>query len=105
MLCFSFQPSAIVLALTIPLQWSLENYCRIKKSSDHYWFDPKNFFFFFFLGTSPATYGSSQARGRIRAVAMAYTTATTMPDPSCICDLYHSSWQHQILNPLIEARD
>ena len=31
-----------------------------------------------------------------------YTTAT--PDLSCICDLYHSSWQRQILNPLSEAR-
>ena len=27
----------------------------------------------------------------------AYTTAT--PDPSCICDLHYSSWQHWILNP------
>ena len=36
---------------------------------------------------------------------LAYTTATAMPDPSCICDLYHSSWQHWILNPLSGARD
>ena len=28
-----------------------------------------------------------------------------MPDPSCVCDLHHSSWQHRILNPLSEARD
>ena len=28
-----------------------------------------------------------------------------MQDPSCICDLHHSSWQCQILNPLSEARD
>ena len=28
-----------------------------------------------------------------------------MPDLSPICDLYHSSQQHQILNPLREARD
>ena len=27
----------------------------------------------------------------------AYTTATAMQEPSCICDLPHSSWQHQIL--------
>ena len=33
------------------------------------------------------------------------TTATAMPDPSCICDLHHSSWQCQIPYPLIEARD
>ena len=34
-----------------------------------------------------------------------YTTATAMPDPRGICNLYHSSWQHRILNPLSEARD
>ena len=28
-----------------------------------------------------------------------------MPDPSLVCDLHHSSWQHQILNPLSKARD
>ena len=32
-----------------------------------------------------------------------YTTA--MPDPSCLCDLYHSSWQCWIFNPLSKARD
>ena len=35
----------------------------------------------------------------------AYTTATAMPDPSYICDQHHGSYQHQILNPLSEARD
>ena len=34
-----------------------------------------------------------------------YTTATAMPDLSHICDLHHRSWQHQILNPLIELKD
>ena len=28
---------------------------------------------------------------------LAYTTATVIPDPSHVCDLHHSSWQHQIL--------
>ena len=33
-------------------------------------------------------YGSSQARGQIRAAAaVVYTTAIAMPDPSCICNL------------------
>ena len=36
---------------------------------------------------------------------LAYTTATAMPAPSCICDLHHCSWQRWILNPLSEARD
>ena len=35
----------------------------------------------------------------------AYTTGTAMRDPSHICDLHHSSWQPQILNPWSEARD
>ena len=36
---------------------------------------------------------------------MAYATDTAMPDLSHGCDLYHRSWQCQILNPLSEARD
>ena len=36
---------------------------------------------------------------------LTYTTATAMSDSSCICNLRHSSLQHQILNPLNEARD
>ena len=36
---------------------------------------------------------------------LAYTTATVTPDPSCVCDLHHSSRQCHILNPLSEARD
>ena len=31
--------------------------------------------------------------------------ATAMQDPSRVCDLYHSSRQRQILNPLREPRD
>ena len=36
---------------------------------------------------------------------LAYTTATAMPEPSCVCDLHHSLWKRQILNPLSKARD
>ena len=35
----------------------------------------------------------------------AYTMATAMPDPSHICNLHHSSQQHQIFNLMREARD
>ena len=66
-------------------------------------------FIFIFLSllfrAAPAACGRSQARGGIRAVAASYTTATAMPDPSCVCDLHHSSRQCWILNPLSEARD
>ena len=37
--------------------------------------------------------------------ATATATATATRDPSCVCDLHHSSWQCQIPNPLSEARD
>ena len=35
----------------------------------------------------------------------AYTRATATLDPSCVCDPQGNLWQHEILNPLIEARD
>ena len=35
---------------------------------------------------------------------LAYTTDTQPQDPSCICNLHHSSGQCWILNPLSEAR-
>ena len=35
----------------------------------------------------------------------AYTTGTAITDPSYICNLCGSLKQHQILNPLSEARD
>ena len=35
----------------------------------------------------------------------AYTTAIGMWGLSQVFELYHSSWQRQILNPLSEARD
>ena len=35
----------------------------------------------------------------------AYTTVTAMWGPTRICNLYHSSWQCWILNPLSRARD
>ena len=41
----------------------------------------------------------------LQPLAYATATATTIPDPSHICDLNDSSWQRQILNPLSEARD
>ena len=34
---------------------------------------------------------------------LAYTTATVMKDLSQV--IHHSLWQHQMLNPLSEARD
>ena len=36
---------------------------------------------------------------------LAYPTVTATQNPSLICNLYHSSQQHWILNSLSEARD
>ena len=33
---------------------------------------------------------------------LGYATATQ--DPSHVCDLHHTSWNHQMLNPLSEDR-
>ena len=41
----------------------------------------------------------------LQLLAYATTKATATGDPSCVCDLYHSSWQHQVLKPLSKARD
>ena len=51
------------------------------------------------------THGASQARGRMELQLPAYTTTTATRDPSRVCNLHHSSWQHWTLNPLSEARD
>ena len=66
---------------------------------------PSIYTFFFFFRATPAAYGGFQARGVIGAVAAGYTTAIAMPYPSYVCNLHHSSQQHQILNPPSEARD
>ena len=65
-------------------------------------------FFFFSSGSwlfkaTHEAYGSSQAKGEIGVVA-AGLYHTAMQDPSRICNPYHSSQQHQILNLLGEAR-
>ena len=63
-------------------------------------------FFFGLLRAASMAYGSSQARWWIGAVATGlHITATAMPDLSHTFDLYYSSWQCWILNPLSEARD
>ena len=43
--------------------------------------------------------------GESKLQLLTYATATAMQDLSQVCDLHHSSGQHQILNPLSEATD
>ena len=59
----------------------------------------------FFFKATPAACESSKARGRIGAVVAGLHHSTATRDPSCICNLHHSSWQCQILNPMSKARD
>ena len=78
--------------------------CLLLRIPSHLnWFQ-HNFLFYLFRATHVA-YGCSQARIQLELHLPAYTTATAMQDPSHICDLPHSSWQLQILNPLSKARD
>ena len=67
-----------------------------------------NFFFFFFF--KDYTHGIWHMEVLRLGVEwelqlLAYATVSATQDPSRICDLHHSSRQHQILNPLSEARD
>ena len=65
------------------------------------------YLFIFLFRFTLVAYRSSQARSQIGATLLAYATATDTVawNPSHICGLHHSSWQHWILNPLSEARD
>ena len=56
-------------------------------------------FVFLFLRVIPAAFGGSQPQ------LPASATATATWDLSLVCDLYHSTWQHQILDPPSEARN
>ena len=65
-------------------------FCWTAKWFSHTYTQLHSFFFFLFFLTATLAYGSSQARGQIRAAA---------------ASLHHSSWPHQIHNPLSETRD
>ena len=56
----------------------------------------KKFFFFLLFGATSMAYGSAQARGQI---GLRHSHSSTRSEP------HRSSWQCQILNPLIEARN
>ena len=63
------------------------------------------FFLSLFLGQYPRHIEVPRLGVELELQLSAYTTATAMQDLSLVCDLYHSPWQRQILNPLSEARD
>ena len=65
-------------------------------------------FVFCFFRAAPWAYGCSQLGSlgiELELHLPAYATATAMQDPSHDCNVHHSSPQHQIPNPLSEARN
>ena len=61
--------------------------------------------FFFLLGLPPQLLEVPRLGVESELQQPVCATAIATQDLSCTCNLYHSSWQCQILNPLIEARD
>ena len=59
----------------------------------------------FFFGLPPLHMGGPRLGVKLELQLPAYTTAAATQDLSSVCNLHHSSWQRQILNPLCEARD
>ena len=68
---------------------------------------PSQIFFFVFAFLGPHLRHMEVPRLGVESELQlsAYTTATALQDPSPICDLHRSFWQHRILNPLSGARD
>ena len=63
---------------------------------------------FFFLvsvfwGLHPWHMEVPRLGAELKLQLLAYTTVMATWDPSCVCDLHHSLWQHRILNPLSKA--
>ena len=61
--------------------------------------------FFIFLGPHSWHMEVHRLGVELELQLPAYTTATGMWDPSRVCNVHHSLWQHRILNPLSKARD
>ena len=78
-------------------------YLKLKKSHSAC----KAFFFFSFCFLGPHSQHKEVPRLGVKSELQlpAYTTATATQDLNRICGLHHSSQQHQISDPLIEARD
>ena len=56
------------------------------------------FFFLRFLGLQVLQMEVPRLGVKLELQLPAYATATAMQDPNCVCDLHHSSQQHQILS-------
>ena len=61
--------------------------------------------FFLVFRAVPSAYGGSQARDPFGVLAAGLHHSHSNTGSSHICNLYHISWQHWILNPLNKSRD
>ena len=61
------------------------------------------FLFFHFLGPHWRHVEDPRLGVELELQLPTYAAATATQDPSCFCDLHHSSQQSWILNPLSEA--
>ena len=66
---------------------------------------PTFFSFLFLGGLYPWHIEVPRLGGESKLQLLAYATGTTMPDLKHVWDLHHSSWKHQIFNPLSKAWD
>ena len=64
-----------------------------------------SFFFFCFLGPHLWPMEVPRLGVELELQQLAYATAIATRDSGRVCDLHHSTWQRQILDPLSEARD
>ena len=104
--------SSILQLLIFFFNWALHHYktmLYVNKDPERLNSLPKLHFFFLFvfcfLELHPQHMEVPRQGVKLELYLPTYTTAIAMQDPSCICDLQHRSGQHQILNPLSEARD
>ena len=64
-----------------------------------------NFYFYLPFRATPVAHRGSRLGVQLELQLPACTTAAATSHLSHVCNLHHSSWQCQILNPLSEARD
>lgn len=87
-------------------QSQYRSFCFLPKGWLFFYFF--NFYFIFcFLGPhlQCKEVPGQGVQSELQLLAYATATATATLNLSCVCDLHHSSWQHQILDPLRKARD
>ena len=63
------------------------------------------FYFLVFLRLHPWHIEVPRVGVKLKLQLLAFTTVTSMPDPSWVCNLHCSLWQCWILSPLSKARD